>query len=127
MVVVVCVNVGSSDRSPVVEANGAIGETACALIRVRACVGSIESRDLAVGPAHKTVVDAVRITIDSRDCAELIEAQETAGATCALIAAGTCTGNVKLLQFAVRSADEVVMNKVPAVILIILPQLVRMH
>ena len=110
------VNVDACDRPPVVKPYRTIGETARAFVAVSARARSIERRKPSVGTPQEAVIHTVRVTVDPRDSAPLIEAQGTTGTTCALIAAGARAGDAERFQLAVETAHEAVLNKVAAVV-----------
>src|SRR5271167_837958 len=114
---IIRVYVVSRDSPPIVNAYGTIGGTARSLVAAGACAGSIESRKLSVGTPQEAVIHTVHVTVDPRDCPQLIEAYVTTGTTCALVAACARAGNVKRFQFALGIAHQAVVNKVTAVVL----------
>ena len=74
---VVRIDIRASDGSPVIDVNGAVGRASRAGVRGCSRSRSVERSELTIGSANVAMVDVVRVGVDSRDDAELVQPGET--------------------------------------------------
>src|ERR1700677_2003910 len=104
MVYILRIDVDSSECSPVVQAYRTVRGTARSLGVTRAGTGSVERRKISVGIANEAVVHGVRVRVDSRDRAELVEPCEATGTARTLARAGACAWSFVRREAAISMA-----------------------